>query len=162
MLKELPSGTLGEVLTNDAALVEKWSSESLAFVSWCLAVDMNVRGGAADMMNDAWFTMHLQGAGMDPTVLASAQVRGAGYSGGGWEGWGEPPCSWRLAPNLAPLPTNPPPPPRGARSTPTPLRRWSGRGSTRRRWRAMSSPAAWCRLRWRRRRLRLRKRLLWT
>ena len=29
MLKELPSGTLGEVLTNDAAIVEKWSPECL-------------------------------------------------------------------------------------------------------------------------------------
>ena len=29
MCKELPSGTLGEVLTNDAAIVEKWSPESL-------------------------------------------------------------------------------------------------------------------------------------
>jgi len=74
MLKELPSGTLGEVLTNNAEIAALWSSESLAFVSWCLAVDMNVRGGAADLMNDAWFAQHLNGSGMDPAVLTSAQT----------------------------------------------------------------------------------------
>ena len=36
MLKELPSGTLGEVLTNNAEVVEKWSPESLGRLPWPL------------------------------------------------------------------------------------------------------------------------------
>ena len=36
MLKELPSGTLGEVLTNNAEIAALWSSESLGTLPWLL------------------------------------------------------------------------------------------------------------------------------